>query len=610
MSTTKIENFFTGKTLQIPGYQREYAWKERNVNDLFGDVEEALEVGGGHYLGTFILSQKEPGAPVQVVDGQQRLTTLTMVLDALIDAVDDISIKQHYHSIFIHNPMTGPKFMVLGSNEVFFRDLLAEKLPEPQSDGQVRLLRAYEWIRLRVKALLTQGGQDLIKKWLLCISQMDVLEFIERDEGKAIRMFQSVNDRGVRLAKMDIVKSLLVYYSNRYLGGTLDDSISQQFGKAFRSFSRIKELARADGYKVRLVDRDSFREDDVLRYHYLAFDGVSLGASIGGDYTATTETVLETFLKPALQSLRSDAVKLKAFITAYVADLAAFFAGLEQLLDATRSDCTTYKLFVVQDLSATLYPLLIRLQLMGWLPMVGKTSDSRTLLEILEMVDLRVFKLKGTNPQADVFRITRALPKLALDHVILELQDFCRRFMPDALMNSRLVDEDLYRNPGISRMLLEEEEIARPVVNLPPLDVPQMVALNRIGLTVEHILPQEPGTSFNTAAYGFTDADEYQQHIHRIGNLVLLEAPLNSACNNQTVENKMTAPNLYISSTLSSVKELSAQFAGNTQRFQRQSLDARSKLLAGVMATHWPIVLPVPVPVSVPTVAQESESLK
>ena len=142
-------------------------------------------------------------------------------------------------------------------------------------------------------------------------------------------------------------------------------------------------------------------------------------------------------------------------------------------------------------------------------------------------------------------------------------------------------------------MLLEEEEIARPVVNLPPLDVTQMVALNQIGLTVEHILPQDPGSSFNTAAYGFTDADEYQQHIHRMGNLVLLEGPLNSACNNQTVENKMTAPNLYISSNLLAVKGLSAQFAGNTQRFHRQSLDIRSKMLAEIVAKHWPIVVPV-----------------
>lgn len=563
------------------------------MSDLFGDVEEALEVEGGHYLGTFILSQVEPNAPVQVVDGQQRLTTLTLVLDALIDAVEDVNIKSFYHSIFIHSPMTGPKFMVLGDNEVFFRALLARKLPEPQSDGQERLLNAYKWIRQRVNALLMQGGQCLIKSWLKCISQMDVLEFIERNEGKAIRMFQSVNDRGVPLAKMDIVKSLLVYYSNRYLNGALDGSISTQFGQAFRSFSRIKRLAEVDGYKVRLVDRDSFREDDVLRYHYLAFDGVSLGAGFGGDYTATTETVLDTFLKPALQGLRNDLVKLNSFITAYVADLVSFFAGLEKLLEATRNDCTTYKLFVVQDLSATLYPLVIRLQLMGWLTETGTTSDSRTLLELLEMVDLRVFKLKGTNPQADIFRITRLLPRLTLDNVMVELHDFCRRFMPDALLTSRLVDEDLYRNPGLTRMLLEEEEDARPVVNLPPLDVAQLVILNRIGLTVEHILPQDPNASFNTAAYGFADADEYHQHKHRMGNLVLLEGPINSACNNQTVENKMVAANLYMSSKLSAVKALSAQFAGNTQRFQRQSLDVRSKLLAGIVAKRWPIVVPV-----------------
>ena len=94
-----------------------------------------------------------------------------------------------------------------------------------------------------------------------------MLEFVEPNEGKAIRMFQAVNDRGVPLAKMDIVKSLLVYYSNRYLGGDLDELVAEEFGKAFRSFSRIKRLAGAAGYKIRQIDRDTFREDDVLRYH-------------------------------------------------------------------------------------------------------------------------------------------------------------------------------------------------------------------------------------------------------------------------------------------------------------------------------------------------------
>ncbi|MCX7693129.1 MAG: DUF262 domain-containing protein [Tepidimonas taiwanensis] len=124
MSTLTLENFFTGKTFVIPSYQRDYAWTERNVDDLFGDVEEAIEVGGNHYLGTFILSQADRSAPVCVVDGQQRLTTLTMLMDALIDVVEDEGIKQYYRNTFIHHPVTGAKFRVLGSNEAFFRDLL------------------------------------------------------------------------------------------------------------------------------------------------------------------------------------------------------------------------------------------------------------------------------------------------------------------------------------------------------------------------------------------------------------------------------------------------------------------------------------------------------
>lgn len=69
---------------------------------------------------------------------------------------------------------------------------------------------------------------------------------------------------------MDIVKSLLVYYLNRYLNGELDQSIAAQFGQAFRSFSNLKAPANEPGYQVRHTDRDSFREDDVLRYHYFA----------------------------------------------------------------------------------------------------------------------------------------------------------------------------------------------------------------------------------------------------------------------------------------------------------------------------------------------------
>jgi len=589
MSTKSLENFFRGKTLAVPSYQRDYAWQRRNVDDLFSDVEEALDSGGGHYMGTFILSQPHLSAPAQVVDGQQRLTTLTMLLNALISVLDEPEIQQHYRNLFIRSPVTGIKFQVLGDNEQFFGDMLAGKPVTPVSDGQERLLNAYQWISQRVNALCSTGGQEAVKKWLQCISLMEVMEFVEPNEGKAIRMFQSVNDRGVPLARMDIVKSLLVYYSNRYLDAKLDDHIAHQFGMAFRSFNRIKRLARDAACRVDLIARDTFREDDILRYHYLAFaDKSGAGVDAGGDYAATSDTVLETFLKPALARLRSDKVKLNAFVKHYTDDLTSFFGALEQLIENTHNSLDYYLLWVIQDLSATLYPLVIRLHAMGWVGSVG-SKDPRTLLQLVELTDLRVFKLRGTNPQADMFRVTRTLAGSSVDQVAQSLLEFCRQFMPDTLIATRLVDLDIYRNPGLERMLLQVEELARVAVKVPALDLDALKDLNRDGLTVEHVMSQDPGDSFHVSHYGFSGNEDYEQRRHRFGNLLLLEGSINSACQNRTVEDKMSASNLYPKSKLCAVQALSARHAGAGKRFDKAALGQRSSELAQIVRDRWPL---------------------
>lgn len=182
MNKKTIENFFSAKTLVIPGFQRDYDWKKKNIDDLFSDVEKALEAGGGHYLGTFVLSQQDSPQDTTALEcvmvGHELLITLTMVLDVLINAVEDDNIKQHYRNTFITDPLTGnSKFRVLGDNEEFFRQLLNGQSPTPNSHTQERLLKAYQLIQQRVLVLKATGGQYAIKQWLSCISQMEVREF-------------------------------------------------------------------------------------------------------------------------------------------------------------------------------------------------------------------------------------------------------------------------------------------------------------------------------------------------------------------------------------------------------------------------------------------------
>lgn len=233
-----------------------------------------------------------------------------------------------------------------------------------------------------------------------------------------------------------------------------------------------------------------------------------------------------------------------------------------------------------------LYPLVIRLQLKGWLKASGK-RDSRNLQELVELADLRVFKLRGTNPQADVFWITRELPESSVDNVVQRLQNFCHKFMPDTMMVQRLIAEELYRNVGVPRMLWEEEDQLRAKLQLPPAGIAELAELYAGGLSIEHILPQKP--EFSVERYGFSDADQYDEYKHRLGNLMLLEGSINSACQNKTVGNKVSSPVLYLSSGIKTVKALAATRSGASQGYRRENIEERAEGLAQLLLDRWPI---------------------
>lgn len=589
MNPQTIEEFFTGKTLRVPAYQRDYAWETKNIDDLFEDIEESMELGGGHYLGTFILSQTERNEPVYVVDGQQRLTTLTMVLNALVEAVEDKAIREHYRSTYIVHPVHGQKFTVLGTNKEFFSALLSKENPTPESAGQKRLQVAYAHITQRVQAIVRKGGQEALRQWLLKVSGLEVLAFIEKNEGKAIRMFQSVNDRGVQLSRMDITKSLLIYYSNRFLDGKHDAFISDRFGEAFRCFSRIKELGEEEGYQIKVINREPFREDDVLRYHYFAFSVTGDEFDGTADYNATSKTVLEEFLKPTLKGLRSDSEALSAFILDYVEDLTQFFRGLMALVEQVRASRQLYLLFVIQDLSALLYPLIIRAQISGGLTESIPGAIERTLLDWIEVADLRVFKLRGTDPQKDMVWLVRNFKRLSLEQVAEQMFNFTQRFMSSAKFVTKLTEDDMYKNPGLPRIFIEAEDSLRQEMGQRSLEISDLHKMVTKGITIEHILPQE--ASFGVRKYGFHSEESYKEHLHRLGNLAPLEKKINSACSNMAVETKMSEPKLYRASKYRLIQQLIAEQAENDVSFSKEAIVERGARLADFALKRWPITL-------------------
>ncbi|KAK3604853.1 hypothetical protein CHS0354_000515 [Potamilus streckersoni] len=165
MASIKIRDFFNGRFFEIPKYQRGYAWEVQNIRDLFDDIVESIESDSNHYIGTIVLSKSEnDDEKFYVVDGQQRTTTVTLIIS---------------------------------------------KIGEPQNKSQRFLKDAIEEINFKVEQI------DDKLKFLKSVEKLEVMEFVENSEGDAIRIFQTVNDRGKPLSNMEKAKSLLIYFSNR-----------------------------------------------------------------------------------------------------------------------------------------------------------------------------------------------------------------------------------------------------------------------------------------------------------------------------------------------------------------------------------------------------------
>lgn len=565
-----LEHFFTGKFFKIPNYQRDFAWETDNIDDLIDDIIEAIETSTSHYVGTFILAKTTEKEVFNVVDGQQRLTSLTMLLSIAIRYLANPNQTIILEDKFI---LSGnqQKLQLLNDNHSFFEDIIKGKKPTPQTKSQTLLTKAYHHIESRIKNLKT--NPSLSNSFLDSINKLEVMEFIENDDGKAIRIFQTVNDRGKPLSNMDKAKSLLIYYSNRFLMGQLDDYINQKFGEIFHHFNTIK--TNGEGFSIDIINQKRFSEDSIMRYHFLAY------ADDLYDYKATENYVLNIFLKKSLKKLKGNSTELTTFINNYVEDLSIFFKSFMELTEKVKNESKYYKLFSILGLSAFLYPLTIRLQARGLLGQIVPGTRV-TFLDLIEIVDLRVYKIRGTDPAKDISCLARDAKKFNMISIKDTLKLFIQDFMSDIEFTRRL-NIDIYPNVGLKHILVEYDQ---KIMNR-EYSHTELMQINSFIPTIEHIFPREPRFKFPNAE--FKTEQDYLGEIHQLGNLTILEKSLNSQCTEKNPDEKIQ-DKLYDNSFFEGPKKISAHIKNRGTSFTEKDINNRCKELSDFCIGRWPLI--------------------
>ncbi len=255
--------FREGQLLEIPLYQRRYIWDlESQWRPLWSDIEriairfleDPSRTRKPYFLGSVVVQQRpnEPGTVQKrtVIDGQQRLTTLQLLLDATHAVLLERGIEEEAGQLdaLIRNRIrsTRPdfeKFKVwpLNIDQAAFEEVMNAEPPVDHnslSNAGSRFVRAHQFFTDQVRTYLGDGDLDLqeIRAEALVIAMRESLKLVvislEQTEDPQ-EIFETLNARGVRLTSADLIKNFL--FQRLLMEGEDDSSAYNTYWKTFES---------------------------------------------------------------------------------------------------------------------------------------------------------------------------------------------------------------------------------------------------------------------------------------------------------------------------------------------------------------------------------------
>lgn len=222
-----------GKIYRVPQFQRDYSWDEDNWEDLWNDLMYAHKHDEPHYMGSIVLqSVGDSDRQFQVIDGQQRFTTLSILALAVIkkirllaeggtDPVANLERVEILTRQFIgqKDPASltySSKLFLNENNDGFYQSRLIQ-FRDPVSisklsDSEKLLWKAYQYFLNRIEALFGKDSRGEEITTFLTHSVAENLRFIQitvKDELNAYTVFETLNSRGVDLTATDLLKNFL-----------------------------------------------------------------------------------------------------------------------------------------------------------------------------------------------------------------------------------------------------------------------------------------------------------------------------------------------------------------------------------------------------------------
>jgi hypothetical protein len=559
--STGLGRLITENRFFVPTHQRDYKWDRDRVERFIEDITQAMERGDKFYfIGLMVFMGPENGR-LRVLDGQQRLATSVIIFSALRSwfavagsAEDQARVQYDFIGRADYGESKAvPKISMNRNNDDFFQQYVtnqstteaikAEAAKIGKNDSNYNLLDAILFCREFVTIMAAKLGAEKAKKYFADLikfmrDSVIVVRLTVPNESNAFRVFETLNDRGMDLSAVDLLKNYL-------FGCVYDEKNHQSLDQMEHRWAQLTGTLQ------------DLRQEDFLKVYWTSRHGLVLLDEIFDKVKDSCKTADDA------QNLSIDLL-----------EASEHYAALDESDDPVWAPFGPDVRKLIGNLKI-LGSKLVRPVILSGLKRLD-AKDFERLLWILEVVIVR-WQVIGAGRTGTIERTCARLAELIWTGkvknrtaMIDALKDL---YLDDKTFQERFATQDSLTNPKASYLLRRIEEHERSVqkggagAELSP----------STNLTLEHILPKNPSQEW--ADIIKTDPNIVDECVNLLGNMCLLSEARNREAARQGWAKKKP---IYEKSEL-----LTTQRVATSPYWDRKAINHHQAWLGSKAVTVW-----------------------
>ncbi|WP_121287337.1 DUF262 domain-containing protein [Helicobacter pylori] len=559
--------------LEIPNYQRGYAWQERQLKDFWNDLEHVSKLGDKfHYMHSLTLRELEnefESSAFEIIDGQQRLATSLILLGLLAKITQN---KDPKYSLINLEPILSYKYY--GLSEAFRAITEEEDLEKFKTSFYAKnLISAYEFFKEKTSNITN----PTLNKLLDALTKKMLFSVVELNDNRIdpFSSFETINNRGKDLSTLELLKNRLHFVAHKICDEgdleNLQNEINDTYTRIYYDLRFFKDDRLEDFLKHFVAYYYGEKRDFKERLLNTAFDAHKKYDDLYDEYEKINDLLLYlSYSSKVWYFLHTlDDEELRIEIT----------PKMRGLLDKMRRlNALSYNAFLPLLLS------LLTIQLVkksaNKQPYTAKELEG--LLEYLERFGFLIYGVAGKNTAKNewirlAFKAIQACRFWEDKITIEDLPTLEKNFFKGEHSGLKLLENNINfnnakkwyeRNKALNYLLYEYELHHNPETTL---------NFDSSIESIEHILPQKPDQGYSAKEKSWAKNPHV---VHALGNLLLISKNANSSLSNKPFEEKRKA---YLKGSYSE-KEV----AKNTS-FGITEIQERSEKLLDFLIAHYRI---------------------